>query len=420
MNSQYLSHKYTFFPALICLSSGLFFMYEFFQLGVLNNLNDILRSEYQITGVKVSRLSNAYSLGNMIFLLPAGILLDRYSTKKIILFTMGVCVIGTLGMAISSSIFLTIFSRFLTGIGNAFCLAAGILLISRWLPGNRQAFFIGLLVTMAYIGGILSGPSFLYFINNYGWREALLIDAAWGVLILIWMMFIIKDSPDPNFHTREMNNQVTLSTGLKEALSNHQNWLGGIYISLINLPIMIFGALWGISYLEDVHKIADELGSDIIVCFYLGAIIGCPFFGWLSDKISRRKPIMYFGCVAMILVFIPIFIGLSLGFFELCVLFFCIGFVCSTQVIGYPLISESNKSDCIAKATSIATFLVMLLGAAGCTLFAGVLDFFTPSYSLSYSAGAYKSASIIFLISFFIALLITFFVKETYCKKSEK
>lgn len=392
-------------------------MYEFFQLGILNHLNDILRAEYHLTGIKLSRLSNAYSLGNILFLLPAGVLLDRYSTKKIILLTMGVCVLGTLGIGISSSIYFTAFSRFLTGIGNAFCLAAGVLLISRWLPENKQALYIGLLVTMAYVGGILNGPVFLYLIDSYSWRHAVMIDVFFGVLILLWLAIIIKDSPDPNFHFREIDEKIKISTGLKEALSNLQNWLGGIYVALINLPIMIFGALWGISYLEDVHIIKDILGAEVIVCFFLGAMIGCPLFGWISDKISKRKPIMYFGCISSILIFLPILIGEKFSFNTLCILFFSMGVICGTQVIGYPLISESNKEHCIAKATSIATFLVMSIGAVCCTVFGFILDVFTPETADVYTVKSYQNASIVFIIAYLIALIMTFFVKETYCKR---
>lgn len=441
-----------FLASVICLSSGLFFMYEFFQLGIFNDLNDIFRAEYNLTGYRMSRLSNAFSLGNILFLLPAGVLLDRYSTKKIILITMSICVLGTFGIAISHSVYLTVFSRFLTGIGNAFCLSAGVLLIARWLPENRQALYIGLLVTMAYIGGILNGPSFLYLIETYSWRHAVMIDVAFGVLIILWLAIILKDHPvngynindkskielfkkfnnnascsvDEVIESQSTNNKQLVSlrkeritTGLKEALCNSQNWFGGIYIALINLPIMVFGAIWGITYLKDVHNIKDKLGSEIIVCFFLGAMIGCPLFGWISDKISKRKPIMYFGCVGSILIFSLVFVGIKLSFTTLCVLFFFMGLICGTQVIGYPLISESNKDHCIAKATSIATFLVMFLGAAGSAIFAYILDVFTPDSLNVYTVKAYQNASLIFTIAFFIALIMTFFVRETNCKREE-
>jgi MFS family permease len=406
-------------PYIICISSGLFFMYEFFQLSMFNNLNEILREEYNITGLKLTRLSNAFTLGNILFLLPAGVLLDRHSTKKIILITMTVCVIGTLGIALSTNLYLTAFFRFLTGIGNAFCLAAGIILIYRWLPENKQALFTGLLVTMAYFGGILNGSVFLYCIDSYGWRNAVMLVFLMGLIILLWLLIILKDSPDPNFGKLKINRVSKITTGLKEALTNSQNWLGGMYVAFINLPIIILGAVWGKEYFNDVYHLKSALWSEVIVSMFLGAMIGCPLFGWISDKISRRKPIMYFGCIASILIFLPIFWGLKLSFFNLCLLFFLIGFNCGTQIVGYSLIAESNKSTSTAKATSIATFLVMLLGSGCSSIYAIILDNYNFNNFISFSSLAFQKASLIFLIAFGLALIMSFFIKETYCKKMD-
>ncbi|MDF1757840.1 MAG: MFS transporter [Legionellaceae bacterium] len=404
--------------ALICLSSGLFFMYEFHQLSLMNQLNEVLRDEFQVSSLRISRLSNAFSLGNILFLLPAGIILDRYSTKKIILITLFISLIGAFGISQSASFFLTAFFRGLTGIGNAFCLAAGILLVSRWIADTHRALFIGLLVTMAYCGGILSGDPFVYLMDNFGWRNALLIDAIFGTIIWLWLLIIIKDSPDPNYYLNINKSKTSIFSGLKCAASNSQNWLAGTYVALINLPIMVYGAVWGISYLESVYKLNASSASEVISMFFIGAIIGCPLSGWVSDKISRRKPVMYLGCIGSIVVFIPLVLGVALSYANLCCMFFCMGLLCGTQIVGYSIISEINKSDAIAKGTSIATFLVMFLGAAVSGMYGALLDksIITSHMVGEYSSAAYKNAGIIFPVWAIVALILVFFIKETYCR----
>ena len=72
----------------VCLSAGLFFLYEFFQLICFDVINPSLRRDFGLTAVQLSWLSSAYMTANTLFLLPAGWLLDRFSTRIIILAAM--------------------------------------------------------------------------------------------------------------------------------------------------------------------------------------------------------------------------------------------------------------------------------------------------------------------------------------------
>ena len=173
---------------LVCLSAGLFFLYEFFQLNLFDVINASLREDFHLDAAQLSWLSSAYVCANTLFLLPAGFILDRFSTRRVILLAMLVCVIGTAGFALSSVFAWAFFFHFLAGIGNAFCFLSCIILVSRWFPARRQAFLIGCIVTMAFLGGVLAHTPLAYLTEFYGWRHALLIDAGLGVLIILWLL----------------------------------------------------------------------------------------------------------------------------------------------------------------------------------------------------------------------------------------
>src|SRR4029078_4784804 len=123
-------------------------------------------------------MSSAYLGADILFLLPAGIILDRFSTRRVILTAMLVCVIGTVGFAITDSFILASFFHFLSGIGNAFCFLSCVVLVSHWFPPRRQALVIGSLVTMAFLGGMMAHTPFAHLNDSYGWRNSLLIDGA--------------------------------------------------------------------------------------------------------------------------------------------------------------------------------------------------------------------------------------------------
>ncbi|MCA0404504.1 MAG: MFS transporter, partial [Proteobacteria bacterium] len=278
-----------FLAWLVCLSAGLFFFYEFFQLNIFDVINQPLRQDFNLDAASLSFMSSTYLWADLLFLIPAGFILDKYSPRVVILIAMLVCVLGTAGFALTSSYWLASFCHFLSGIGNAFCFLACVVLVARWFPPRRQAFVIGLIVTMAFLGGMMAHTPFAYLSEAYGWRQALLIDAVVGLFLLAWIYFVVQDSPKGRV-TQKMQNEK--ATSFIAALKNKQNWVAGLYTCFLNLPIMVLCALWGASYLQVVHHIAELPASNIISLIFVGSIIGCPLVGWLSDNQGKRKPLM--------------------------------------------------------------------------------------------------------------------------------
>ena len=54
---------------IVCLSAGLFFFYEFFQLNIFDVINQSLRQDFQIDAAQLSWLSSAYLWADILFLL---------------------------------------------------------------------------------------------------------------------------------------------------------------------------------------------------------------------------------------------------------------------------------------------------------------------------------------------------------------
>lgn len=398
---------------MVCLSAGLFFLYEFFQLNLFDVINQPLREAFQIDAAQLSWMSSTYLWADILFLLPAGIILDRFSTRTVILTAMFICIIGTAGFATTHSFQIASFFHFLSGIGNAFCFLACVVLVSRWFPARRQALAIGCLVTMAFIGGMMAHTPLAYLNEHYGWRNALYIDSGVGVLIFFWIWIAVKDSPLKQSAPVAIK-KTNASFGFVNALANPQNWLAGLYTSCLNLPIMVLCALWGASYLQVVHQLPRMAASNIISLIFIGSILGCPLVGWLSDMLGRRKPLMIGGAIATLLTVLPLFSGMALSETALSVLFFALGVFTSTQVISYPLIAESNPSANTGASTGIASVIIM--GGAGVAqVLFGLLMKHHAATSV-YTIADFQYAMWMFPIAALVAMVAVLFAKETYCK----
>jgi MFS family permease len=386
---------------LICLSAGLFFL------------------DFNLNAAQLSWMSSAFLWADILFLIPAGIILDRFSTRAVILWALLICVIGTFGFAWSNTFWVAFFFHFLSGIGNAFCFLCCVVLISRWFPPRRQAFMIGLIVTMAFLGGMMAHTPFAYLTKQYGWRMSLIIDGVAGVVLLGWIYFIVQDRPANSVVPQPTVGLGLLCQNLLNVLANQQNWLAGLYTCLLNLPIMVLCALWGASYLEVVHHLSPIAASNVVSLIFIGSIIGCPLVGWLSDVTGRRKPLMIAGAVATLLTILPLFFNVILTQLALSTLFFILGVVTSTQVISYPLIAESNSEQNTGTATGVSSVIIM--GGAGVAqvLFGWLMQIHASSYTNSYDVSDFKFAMWMFPLAAALALLAVGLTRETHCRRMD-
>lgn len=427
MPASALKSQHCFLAWLVTLSAALFFFYGFIQLNLFSAIGVHLMQEFNLGASQLGQLASMYFYGNALFLVPAGILLDRYSTKKLLLSAVALATGSTFVFALSPNYFIAASARFFVGISASFCFLSAIRLASRWFPANRMALVTGVVVTMAMIGGMVAQTPMTILSSNIGWRSATLIDAALGIPVLLAIWLVVQDrltySQEAIKVEKEKLKALGLWHSLLSAMANPQNWLGGIYASLLNLPVFLLGALWGINYLTEVHHITSVQASYATAMFFAGVIFGSPVYGWFSDNIGLRRLPMILGALSSLVVFFVLMYVSNLSLASLIVLFFLIGFTTSSQVLTYPTIAELNPTSITSTAVSIASMTIMSSGLVFQPLFGWMMEWQWDKKMLNglpvYSPQDFNNAMWIIPIGFIIALIITFFIKETNCRSIE-
>lgn len=407
---------------LVIISASWFFFYEFMILNMFNAINEPLMQEFHISAATLGWLSSFYSLASILFLFPAGMILDRVSTRRLILIAMTICVTATVVFAQAGSIALAEVCRFAMGIGGAFCLLSAVRLASRWFEPKQMAFVIGMVVTMAFIGGSVAQYPMTDLTQQVGWRHALLVVAGMGALMWLMIFIFVKDYPPEYNHNRDASadskHSLELPSTIKLVAANVNNWLGGLYTSLMNLPIFLLG-MYGTMYLEQVHHLARSQAALVTMMLFIGTMIGSPVIGWISDKMGRRRsPMLFFGVLSLLVMSLLIWVP---GWSEisLMVLFFAIGYFTSAQIITYPLVAESNRHEVTGAATGLASTLIMA-GLYAQPLFGKLLDWHWNGAMheglRAYTLSDFNLAMSVMPIAFVIGIVGALFLKETYCK----
>lgn len=409
---------------LVTLTAGLFFFYEFIQLNLFNAIDIALMKDFKLDAAELGQLASMYFYANALCLFPAGNLLDRYSTKKLLLFSAAISTIGTFIFACASGYGFAAIGRFMVGIGAAFCFLGVIKIASRWFSSSQMATVTGVVVVMAMLGGLLAQTPLALLTSYVGWRNAVFMDGVLGIFIFLAIALVVQDSPpdakQADHDDHQQLKQLGLLRCMKLAALNPQNWLGGIYTSLLNLPVFLLGALWGMHYLVEVRHLSIVEASYGTTMLFLGVIVGSPAFGWLSDHIGRRVLPMLIGAVLSLIVILLLMYIPHLSLTMIMTLFFLIGFVTSSQVLSYPTVAELNPSYLTSTAVSIDSMCIMASGFIFQPFFGWIMQQSGKHTLINgvahYTAADFNHAMLIMPIAFVLAIVITFFIRETYCK----
>lgn len=417
--------KHTRLAWVVTLTAALFFFYEFIQMNLFNTINTELRETFQLDAVQLGQLFSMYFYANFLCLFPAGNLLDRFSTRKLLIFAVSICTLGTFIFGFAKVYWMAAAGRFLVGAGASFCFLSCIRLSSRWFPPHRMAFVTGVVVTFAMLGGLVAQTPFAWLTQALGsYHYTLAINAFLGIAILLATIFVVQDRPPDHLDEEKIDNDHLKELGLwrciKLAMLNPQNWFGGIYTALMNLPVFILGGLWGVMYLTEVHHITAEQASYATTLFFVGVIFGSLAFGWFSDHIERRVLPMIIGAVVSLAVMAVLMYVPELSLTSIIVLFFLVGFVTSSQVLTYPTIAELNPIYLTSTAVSIDSLCIMSSGFIVPPFFGWLMERNSVHDVASgvkiYSAQDFQNAMLIMPIAFIAALAVSFLIKETYCR----
>ncbi len=403
-------------PWLVCLAASLFFFYQFVQGNMFASIADHVMRDFGIEANQLMYLSSAYYLANVVFLLVAGILLDRFSIKKTLVVAMFFCMLSTFILAYTTHFGVALVCRFVSGVTSAFCFLGPVRLATRWFPPKKMAMITGVIVTMAMTGGLVAQYPLTQLVLHLGWRGAVL-DVAWlGLFMLLIMMWLIEDNPpghqDPEY-------QILPMKTVWKGCMHFQPLLSGLYTSLMNLPIAVLGAAMGKLYRMHRLNVSQPEASMVNGMLFLGSMLGGPLVGLFSDRLGRRLLPMKLGAlVSLLIVFFILYAHVSLHMLGF--LFFLLGFITMAQVLSYALVAESTAPVMIATLMSVVSILTqggytvyqnlfsaILVRSGGMALIDG-----TPIYPIA----SYQTAALILPAAFLISFVLVFFLKETFAK----
>ena len=423
MKTQTKSKNFIFHAWVIWFLSAFFMFYKFALEVSPSVMTSTLMSTFNISGTALGNLAACYFYAYLILQIPAGLLLDKFGPRKVTTIAIAICALGSFVFARADSLLIASAGRFLTGAGAAFAAVNCLKLIVNWFPLKQFAFMTGLMMTVAMLGAVGGQAPLSSFIEAFDWRHAIEIIGIAGLVLAFVFWLVVRDKPAS--HTTEKNiavSRLSLFASVKKVLANRQSWWLSIYSGFAFAPVMVFGGLWGVSFISEAYELSSNMAAQTVSLIFIGFAVGAPVFGWFSDWLGRRKIVIFWGTfLALITISIVIYApDISLSFVTL--LLFLFGFFISSFLLCFTMIREINLPILAATAIGFMNAFDALFGAFSDPLTGKFLDMGWDGRLVdgarAFSVTAYKIAFLTLPAYLIISLLSILKIKETYCKPS--
>lgn len=408
----------------VCGLAALFYCYEFFLRAVPSVMIPELMHAFNINASQIGVLSAFYYYAYTPMQLPVGILMDRYGPRELLTGMVLLCTLGAFLFANTVQLFVAEIGQLMMGFGSAFAFVGVLKLAANWLPPRLFALASGLTTTLGMLGAILCDNLLVRFVHSAGWHQTWQLSGVIGVILAILIFFIVRDAPQGiKLAQVEYRDWRHALLGFKKVTRNVQFWINGIIGGFIFLPTTIFAVLWGVDFLAQTFSLSANTAGLAVSMIFIGWAIGGPIVGWLSSALERRMlPIKIGLIISTSLILFILFSSPSTPLWLVLSALFLFGVSSSVQILCFAIGREISPQQASGTAIAATNFLVM----AGGTIIPPAIGFLLDRHwgqataNQTYSHGDYQIALLILPIGLLIALGMSFFMKETYCKQSRR
>ncbi len=320
-----------------------FFGYAFVQRVSPGVMVDELMRDFAVGGAILGNLSAFYFYTYASLQVVVGVLMDRVGPRRLMAAAAALCATGSVVFALSEFVELAYVGRAIVGAGAAFGWVGVLTLAARWFPAKRFALLTGMGQVMGMVGAMIGQAPLAALIAASGWRSAMLVVSAFGVMLALGLWLLVRDGiPAPG--TRPARSAHLLA-GLRVVLANPQTWLLALFGLACTGPMLAFTGLWGVPYMTTVYGLERTAAAATMSVMYVGWMIGAPAIGWLSDHLGRRRPIMIGGMALAALTLLLILYAPPQSLLLLGVLFVLNGIGSSAMVLSFATAREHNPPE---------------------------------------------------------------------------
>ena len=259
----------------------------------------LLMQELRLSQAQMGWVFSAFLLGYTLFMVPGGVLADRWGTRRVLeraswwwlvatalQLYVGRGPLASAGVTLASLLAL----RFLLGIGQAPTFPAAARGVALWVAPGSRARANGLVVAAIAIGSAAAPPLITALMVRWGWRVALAVSALPALATAVaWRLAGEPTPPGATAPAAPAHEQParTQEPGADAALRSRSFVLLTASYTLQGYVGYIF-VFWFYLYLVQERHFDLLSGAAFSSLPWLLSIVSIPLGGWASDRLVAR------------------------------------------------------------------------------------------------------------------------------------
>ncbi|MCV7431410.1 MFS transporter [Mycolicibacterium bacteremicum] len=220
---------------------------------------------------------------------PAGVLLDRFGSKVLIISGGALMAAGQLAIAVTDSLPLALAARAVVGLGDAVTFISVLRLVPHWFPARRVPLLTQLTGISGQLGQILSAVPFLALLGVAGWTSAYLSVAAFAVITLVLAAALVHNTPHGRLTTTSsMSVRGTLAS-VRTVWMRPGTRLGFFTHMGTQFSVTAFALMWGVPYVTTAQGQTRGVAGMLLTISVVTAIAAGIVLGILCGRFPHRR-----------------------------------------------------------------------------------------------------------------------------------
>ena len=276
--------KFTNYQVLVIILLGLTQFTVVLDFMVMSPLGDMLIKSMSLTTSQFGFAVSAYAFSAGISgLLTAGFA-DKFDRKKLLLFFYIGFIAGTLFCGLSSSYFMLLAARIITGLFGGVIGSISMAILADLFPLHQRGRAMGFMQMGFGASQVLGIPISLYIANHWGWQSPFFMIV--GLAGIIWLLTMLKLHPVSKH--LELQTEKTAVTHFWHTLRERRYRTGFLMTALLSLGGFMMMP-WGSAFAVNNLHVSWEQLPILFMVSGIAALIIMPLVGKLSDKIDKVK-----------------------------------------------------------------------------------------------------------------------------------
>ncbi len=195
---------------------------------------------------------------------PAGLLLDRFGSKALIVSGAAVMAAGQLTLAFTESLPAAIAARAVVGLGDAVTFISVLRLVPHWFAPKRVPLVTQLTGICGQLGQVLSAVPFLALLTGEGWTTAYVSVVALGVLSIVLTLALVKNTPNGKASDPPTSSVGEVWASVKTVWLRPGTRLGFFTHMGTQFSVTVFALMWGLPYLTVAQGLSAHVAGTLL------------------------------------------------------------------------------------------------------------------------------------------------------------